>query len=112
MMLSPKEQRTLQQIDLDLNSSDPGLAEELQTFTPMRWRPRDWMFHLVPRMARLDGRRMLFLAALLFLLIGVAGVLFSLLVVGLAGITLSSVASSGYLVAVIGDFFRRRDSSP
>jgi len=33
-MLSPQEQQALQQIELDLNSSDPDLAEELQTFTP------------------------------------------------------------------------------
>jgi ABC-type Mn2+/Zn2+ transport system permease subunit len=69
------------------------------------------MFHLVPRMACLDGRRMLFLAAVLSLLIGVVGVLLSRLVVGLAGMTLCSVASCGYLVTVMGDFVRRRDSS-
>jgi hypothetical protein len=34
MMLSPQEQQALQQIELDLNSSDPDLAEERQTFTP------------------------------------------------------------------------------
>jgi len=62
-------------------------------------------------MACLDGRRMLFLAAALSLLIGVVGVLLSRLVVGLAGMTLCSVASCGYLVTVMGDFVRRRDSS-
>lgn len=110
-MLSHNERRVLEEIERDLHDSDSDLAEGLRTFTPVRRGLGDWLPSFRPRMACLGGRRMLLVAAVLSLLIGVVEVLLSRLEVGLAAFTIATVASSAYMVAVMGDFARHRDSS-
>jgi hypothetical protein len=110
-MLSHNERRVLEEIERDLHDSDSDLAEGLRTFTPVRRGLGDRLLRLRPRVACLAGRRMLLVAAVLSLLIGVVGVLLSRLAVGLAAFTMATVAASAYLVAVMGDFARDRDSS-
>jgi hypothetical protein len=92
-MLSPNERQVLQEIERGLQVSDPDLARSLQSLTPVgRWACQRWM---------------LLVGAALAMLLGIAGVVFSNLPVGLAGVTASAAASSAYVIAVIGDRLRK-----
>jgi Protein of unknown function (DUF3040) len=93
-MLSPDERQVLQQIERDLQTSDPNLARSLEILTPLRWRPR--------------LRRMLVLMIISAMLVTVVGLTLSNLTLGLVGITVTAAASSVYVVVLMRDLVRRR----
>jgi hypothetical protein len=84
----------LLQIERSLQSSDPDLAKSLESLTPLR--------------PQLSLRWMLFVMIISALLVGVVGVTQSHLTIGLVCITLSTAASSAYVVVLIRDRMRGR----
>jgi hypothetical protein len=93
-MLSPGERQVLQAIERGLQGSDPDLARSLERLTPLR--------------SQLNLRWMLFLMTISATLVVVVGVTLSNLTIGLIGITVSTAASSAYVVVLIRDRMRRR----
>jgi hypothetical protein len=91
-MLSPNERQLLQEIESELRDSDPNLARSLQSLTPVR----RWAFQ----------RWMLLVGAAMAMLVGIVGVVFSNLAVGLVGVTISTAASCAYMMVVMRDRLR------